>query len=218
MSVTWHLLFLCMVGVQGMYFRLTEGERRCFLEEVSMDTLVMGRYQSLDWYQIDPSNAVNLQDNHQPTIVQAFAIDPSGKELVRHECVDNGRFAFTSQMDGEHQICFITTTSSFQGEKRKFRFDASFEVGEHATDYTEIAKQEHLSAIEVEIRKLNDKIRNIRGEQDYQKMREVYFRDLHESVNTAVMWWTILQLAILVVSGIWQYTRLKGFFKSKKLA
>jgi len=137
---------------------------------------------------------------------------------MRHECGETGKFAFTSQMGGEHLICFITTTSYFQGVARKFRFDVSFEVGEAAHDYTEIAKTEHLSAIEVEIRKLNDKIRNIRGEQDYQKVREAYFRDTAESNNSRVMWWTILQVVVIFAAGGWQYFKLRRFFKSKKLA
>jgi len=97
------------------------------------------------------------------------------------------------------------------------RFTLQLDIGENAQDYSEIAKQEHLSgqrtgqragcvedghrgsicglrnllltgidrcdcplcvfvcfahpAIEVEVRKLNDKIRAIRGMQDYQRVR-----------------------------------------------
>jgi len=92
------------------------------------------------------------------------------------------------------------------------------DYGEAATDYTELAQHEHLSAIEVEIRKLNDKIRGIRSEQAYQREREEAFRNTSESTNARVMWWSILQTIVLLVSGVWQIQRLKAFFKLKKLA
>jgi len=146
-------------------------------------------------------------------------------------------------------------------------------------------------AIEVEVRKLNDKIRAIRGMQDYQRvrmtrngqrdgmddkridrrglargpllmccdrirrsaykeggisdnrtmdvradqmlwlcctalhggcvsfqLREENFRDTSESTNSRVLWWSIAQTVVLIVTAIYQLTNLKGFFKSKKLA
>jgi hypothetical protein len=75
-----------------------------------------------------------------------------------------------------------------------------------------------LLAIEVEIRKLNDKIRTIRSEQDYQREREEQFRNTSESTNARVMWWSIAQTIVLLIAGLYQITNLKGFFKSKKLA
>jgi hypothetical protein len=39
-----------------------------------------------------------------------------------------------------------------------------------ATDYEQVAKQEHLSSIEVQVRRLNDRIRDIRSEQNYQRV------------------------------------------------
>jgi hypothetical protein len=92
------------------------------------------------------------------------------------------------------------------------------DIGENAQDYSEIAKTEHLSAIEVEVRKLNDKIRGIRAEQDYQRAREERFRDTSESTNARVMWWSICQTVVLLIAGVYQLVNLKGFFKSKKLA
>jgi hypothetical protein len=98
------------------------------------------------------------------------------------------------------------------------RMTLQLDIGEHAQDYSEIAKQEHLSAIEVEVRKLNDKIRAIRAEQEYQRAREERFRDTSESTNARVMWWSVVQTVVLLAAGGYQLFNLKGFFKSKKLA
>jgi len=101
---------------------------------------------------------------------------------------------------------------------RSFRVELAVDYGEATTDYTEIAQHEHLSAIEVEIRKLNDKVRGVRAEQNYQKSREEEFRNTSESTNSRVMWYSIAETAVLLISGYWQINRLKSFFRQKKLA
>jgi p24 family protein alpha len=57
----------------------------------------------------------------------------------------------------------------------------------------------------------------IRREQQYQREREAEFRDTSESVNSRVIWWTIIQIIVLGVTGVWQMRHLKHFFQTKKL-
>jgi len=47
-----------LVAANGMYFRLQEGKRRCFLEEVPQDTLVVALYDNLDAINLAGSNDV----------------------------------------------------------------------------------------------------------------------------------------------------------------
>lgn len=207
---------------------------------VPADTLVLATYKSLDYASLiqGPIETrsgifihVKVKFFELPMVCFLFVRlshsrlrcsyclqNPQGQLQSTHETVEEGRFAFTTLVDGEYSICLQTNTTSWYGTVRKFRFHMDFEVGEHAKDYNTIAKQEHLSAIEVEIRKLNDKIRGIRAEQDYQKKREEVFRDISESTNARVMWWSLAQTAVLLISGLWQMSRLKVFFKQKKLA
>ena len=69
----------------------------------------------------------------------------------------------------------------------------------------------------MEVRRLNDKIRSIRAEQIYQRQQEEQFRDLSEEINEKVVWWSLLQAAVIVGSAVFQLFHLRGFFKSKKL-
>jgi len=137
---------------------------------------------------------------------------------VTRDAEADGSFGWTSVVGGEHSLCMSTDSVSFMGQARLFRMELSIDYGEAATDWTELAQHEHLSAIEVEIRKLNDKVRLINSEQGYQRGREESFRNTSESTNSRVMWWSIFQTIILLLSGFWQINRLKTFFKQKKLA
>ena len=145
--------------------------------------------------------------------------DPRGALLVEQDMTEEGQFGFTSSASGEHQVCVIAAAStSYYGGTKMLRCQLVMDFGEQAVDYSSIAKAEHLSAIEVEVRKLSDKVRQIRQEQDYQKQRESAYRDNSEGLNASVMYWSIAQTALLVAAGLLQLYLLTRFFKSKKLA
>jgi p24 family protein alpha len=183
------------------------------LEEVPKDTLVVGKYKLEDI----PYQGSSYQPN--ANILKHTIHDPTGHLMLQKDLSPEGRFAFTSQVGGEHKICFQLSTqkAGWFGNKQKAKFHLDITRGEQATDYAEVAKQENLGVIEVEIRRLSDKIRDLRAEQNFQKTRELAFRDTSESTNTRVVWWSIIQTLILVLAGLWQITHLKNFFKAKKL-
>jgi len=206
------------VEASPLFFHVTEGARRCFIEEVPEDTLVQATYQSLDHQLLSTANSVLQADGtFGPTIIRLEVVDPAGNTVLNRDAEASGHFGFTSAVGGEHLICITTTSKNSNGQVRTFRFSLAMDYGEAATDYTEIAQHEHLSAIEVEIRKLNDKIRGVRSEQMYQREREEAFRNTSESTNARVMWWSIMQTIVLLVSGYFQITKLKRFFRDKKI-
>ena len=48
--------------------------------------------------------------------------------------------------------------------------------------------------------------------------REWEMRDVNESTNERVAWWSVIFLTIVIVSNAWQSWHLSKFFKSKKYA
>lgn len=86
-----------------------------------------------------------------------------------------------------------------------------------AVNYAEMAKQEHLSAIVVEMRKLTDRVNARKAEQEYQQRLEASFRDESESVNAMVVYWSMFQMLVVVLSTAYQVYKLRSFFTSKKI-
>ena len=99
----------------------------------------------------------------------------------------------------------------------KFKFHLDIQVGESSIDYTALAKKEHLSDVEIRVRKLADRITSITNEMHYQRSREEEFRNTSESTNGRVMWWSIFQTTVMLLSTLWQIKHLKTFFEEKKL-
>lgn len=67
------------------------------------------------------------------------------------------------------------------------------------------------------MRQLLGQAEQIAKEQNYQRYREERFRQTSENTNARVLWWSIIQVIVLVATGAWQMRHLKGFFEAKKL-
>jgi hypothetical protein len=143
--------------------------------------------------------------------------DPDQFDFYERTFPQQSRFAFTSARGGEYRLCFSTNTSTWFGTGQALTFQIKITHGADATDYDDLAKTEHLTAVEVSLRKLNDRVRLIRAEQDYQRRREYAFRDTSEVTNERVLWWSIAQIAVLLLTAAWQMRYLRGFFSGKKL-
>lgn len=88
-------------------------------------------------------------------------------------------------------------------------------VGEAKVD--EEGEKEHVKDLASRIKDLNHRLADIQREQQFQREREAEFRALSEKTNSRAVWWSVLQLVVLLAACVWQLRHLKGFFESKKL-
>lgn len=123
----------------------------------------------------------------------------------------SGKFAFTGSEPGSHRVCF---TNSAQQARR---VELAFSAGTDALDYEGIAKKEHLKPIELELRKLEDRVEAIAQELQYQREREEAHRNVNENTNTRVQWFSVLTIAIVVGQSILGTWHLYSFFKKRKV-
>lgn len=196
----------------GLYFHISETERKCFIEEVPEETLVVGNYKC----QLhDPKTGGFMQSS--PGIGMHVEIrDPDDKTILSKVYSSEGRFSFTSHSPGEHVICLYSNSSSwFSGSQLRVHLD--IQVGEHAVDYGSVARKEKLTELQLRVRQLLDQVDQITKEQNYQRFREERFRQTSESTNSRVLWWSAGQTVILLLMGFWQMRHLKSFFEAKKL-
>ena len=49
------------------------------------------------------------------------------------------------------------------------------------------------------------------------QVREERFRQVSDSTNARVLWWSLGQSIVLILMGVWQMRHLKSFFEAKKL-
>jgi len=142
--------------------------------------------------------------------------DPDQKVVLSRTYAAEGRFTFTSHSAGEHVIC-LNSNSSAWFNAGQLRVHLDINVGEHAVDYQQVQAKDKLTELQLRVRQLLDQVEQITKEQNYQRYREERFRQTSESTNQRVLWWSIAQTLILLVTGFWQMQHLKSFFEAKKL-
>jgi len=131
------------------------------------------------------------------------------------------RMAITTHADADLGVCFKNYLDNNVPEHESSRYgravDLDVDIGADAVDYNAIAKQESLSGLEVEMRKLEGIVKEIVDELNYLKRREAKMRDTNESTNERVRWFSLLTVCTLLSLGVWQIVYLRSYFKSKAL-
>ncbi|KAL7060602.1 hypothetical protein AAHC03_010061 [Spirometra sp. Aus1] len=203
------LLVICIDLSSAFYFHIKDTDVKCFVEEIPEDTLVAGKYKV----------ALLQQEEfvHNSAIgIHVTVYDPESNVMMSRMYASEGRFTFTSQIPGDHKICLSSNSSSWVG-KQILRVSLELAVGDHALNYKEIATREKLNDIQLRVRQLLDQVSMLSKDQDFQRVREEYFRRLSESIYNRVTWWSIAQILLLIFTGIFQMRNLRSFFLAKKL-
>ena len=67
----------------------------------------------------------------------------------------------------------------------------------------------HVTTIVTKLRDLNKKVQDIQREQRYMREVEATFRDASEATNARAVWWSVIQIAVLIGAAVWQMRHLK---------
>eukprot|EP00343_Euplotes_focardii_P010313 CAMPEP_0205827260 /NCGR_PEP_ID=MMETSP0206-20130828/31408_1 /ASSEMBLY_ACC=CAM_ASM_000279 /TAXON_ID=36767 /ORGANISM="Euplotes focardii, Strain TN1" /LENGTH=224 /DNA_ID=CAMNT_0053128001 /DNA_START=93 /DNA_END=767 /DNA_ORIENTATION=+ len=211
-------VLLLVAEAQGLFFYLKEGQSKCFIEDLPASTLVVGEFAGSDIEATPTGEHQPRKDAAaQPLALSVVVKEPDGGILVDNIYPASGRVAFTSRIAGEHVVCFKTSSTRWFGAG-SVKLELDLQTGADAmNDYDDIKQMEQLTELEVAVRRLNDRVVELRRGQSFFRNREELLRNSSELANTNVMWFSFLQTLILVVSGVWQIQHLKGFFKAKKM-
>lgn len=129
----------------------------------------------------------------------------SGHPVVRTRGPFDGKFTFTAHEAGDHSICLSPSGASASNTHIKLYIDVV--VGSTRPNIEQ--DRSHVSNLASKIRDLNNKLDEIRREQQYQREREASYRDLSEATNTRAVWYSVLQIAVLVATCAWQLRHLR---------
>ncbi|KAK4053255.1 vesicle coat component [Microbotryomycetes sp. JL221] len=169
---------------------------------ISVSAPMQGALQRLDMEIVDGSGSRNVYQS---------------KKGLKGET----RMAITTHADADLGVCFTNvldpSVAESQAPQHVRNVDLDVDIGADAVDYNAIAKQESLSGLEVEMRKLEGVVKEIVDELNYLKRREARMRDTNESTNDRVRNFFFLTFTTLIVLGAWQVIHLRSYFKKKHL-
>jgi len=204
-------LALLVSQAQALYFYLNAGETRCFLEELPQDTIVVGHYKGEEWAVDDNKWIINDRLGIQITVEET----ETEERVVNTRGLAEGKFVFTSHVSGDHSICLRSNYTGGWFSTPRVRMHLDIAVGEAKVD--EESEKTHISDLASKVRELNKKLEDIRKEQQYQREREHDFRTLSDKANSGAVWWSVIQISVLLGTCFWQLRTLRTWFRKQKL-
>ncbi|XP_074643702.1 transmembrane emp24 domain-containing protein 9-like [Tubulanus polymorphus] len=123
------LSFILVASVSGLYFHIDETDKKCFIEVIPEETVIVGNFKSEIYYA-----ATSTFLPASPGLgIYILVKDPQNKELFSGTYPGEGRFTFTSYSPGQHQICLNRYSSAWYGDGM-IRVHLDIQVDEHAND------------------------------------------------------------------------------------
>jgi len=205
-----YLFFFICTAAHALHFYLDANQKRCFIEELPTHTVVEGHYRALEWnegeqkYVENPELGINIEVEEIST----------SDTMVKTTGPPDGKFTFTSHDAGDHSVCLSTNYTSWFSNTH-IRLYLDIVVGSTKSDVEK--DRSHVSELAGKIRDLNQKLEEIRREQQYQREREAAYRNLSEGTNSRAVWYSVAQIIVLIATCTWQLRHLKGFFEDRKM-
>eukprot|EP00542_Grammatophora_oceanica_P021980 CAMPEP_0194032286 /NCGR_PEP_ID=MMETSP0009_2-20130614/5265_1 /TAXON_ID=210454 /ORGANISM="Grammatophora oceanica, Strain CCMP 410" /LENGTH=243 /DNA_ID=CAMNT_0038672679 /DNA_START=52 /DNA_END=783 /DNA_ORIENTATION=+ len=126
------------------------------------------------------------------------------------------------QLSGDVDVC---VHSSLASKKNPMRFgmlvDREVQSHQHMAEMMqkemESVADHHLTHMEVEMKHLEDTMKNILAEADFSKNKEAEFHHQTLHMDQASTWWPILHLCVLLVTGFTQANHVVRFFQKRHI-
>ncbi|GMH69137.1 hypothetical protein TrLO_g1998 [Triparma laevis f. longispina] len=193
-------------GSDDTFFILDSPDARCFQIDYPPGTVV-----NVD-YTLTPSITGRITITG-PTSSSAwsdtfFLKDSKGKTVEMKESKIKQKDTITFKSSGLTHFCFKQNTPvSSRGTIKITRG-----LGGHGS-----SGKLNLNPILSRLSTLRDRITWIINEADYMKLTEVEFHDQSVKMNSASVWWPVIQILVLLVTGIAWTVHLTSFFRKRKL-
>mmetsp|Transcript_28743 Transcript_28743/g.42460 ORF Transcript_28743/g.42460 Transcript_28743/m.42460 type:complete len:239 (-) Transcript_28743:44-760(-) len=226
------LIILVIQTYSLPYSLISSGKERCVTIVAPQSTKLRIEYESPDidafrseenkiWISVNakvtkPGSVNNAQDWNDH-FKRNFNVKSqnSVKELITNS---KGSISYVTEENGEVEVCLKATKASSQNA---LRFALSVmkenEIHVHDVNVDETNTDRHLSHMEMEIEHLLSSMKNIIAEADLSKQRETRFHQQTLSMHAASMWWPIVQLCVLFLTGFTQANHVVKFLKGKRL-
>jgi hypothetical protein len=172
-----------------------------------------------------------MDDGREVVFDLFYGSNPDPSLQIMHKIITDktGHVDFTADNDGLYSYCLSQSSSGELPVRTKITINYGFD-NEH---YEKLIKDHNFDAVNLQVHKLNDLLTMTLNEADFQKHKEVDYHDDTEKMNSAALWWPVVQvfsfvilgfclflsffqICILVLAGIYQVHHLKNFFKSNK--
>ncbi|RDX71550.1 Transmembrane emp24 domain-containing protein p24delta3, partial [Mucuna pruriens] len=199
-------LFLTFFSTsRAIWLTLPPSGTKCVSEEIHNNVVVL----------VDYAVIATADDHSHNTTISVKVTSPYGNNLHHMENITIGNFAFTTRESGNYLACFWVGHNIHHGGEVSVNLD--WKTGIAAKDWDSVARKEKIEGVELELRKLEGSVEAIHENLIYLRGREAEMRNVSESTNARVAWFSIMSLGMCIAVSVLQLWHLKRYFHKKKL-
>ncbi|KAJ3101417.1 ATP-dependent DNA/RNA helicase dhx36 [Phlyctochytrium bullatum] len=185
---------------------LGPGFRRCILQYMTKDLLAVGHFE--------------LGEAHaQRTDVEIFDDAPNPNRYWVKPNIGTGsqKFSFTTHTAGNVHFCFtnILNEGNIPGPSFTRTVTLHVDTGAEAEEAAEQFKDKNLKPMEMELYRLERVIETVQRDMDEMKVKEEEMRNINESTNERVLYFSTISIIALIGLAGWQVWYMRQFFQSK---
>ncbi|XP_033988590.1 transmembrane emp24 domain-containing protein 9-like [Trematomus bernacchii] len=194
------LLNFSFTFVSSLYFHMGDTERKCFMEKIPNETMLMGNYGT----RLFDGQRDEYLPVSQNITLSVQVKDPNDKLVLSRSHGSEGSFRFRSKEPGGYQICLQANCSQHPlpaGVLLAVHLD--LRAAGRTNNSAEIAAREKLTDIQLRVQQLMEQVLQIQQEQNSQKLRERDFLEVTQNTNMWIFWWPVARSLYVVFIIIW---------------
>lgn len=191
-------------GVSAAYFYVQESRNKCFVESVPVGVALTVTYK-----------------NHENPGVACSIIfkDPNGRTVFSREVLASepeGKVSHMTAAAGEYNVC-IACASSKWFNTQLLKWSISIELGDTDINLHELAKKDDVDSLQHKLRVIEKKLEAMQAENEYERSQDDVLQRTNESINSRVVWFSVLQLLLLCGTTLLSVFYLIRYFHSQKI-
>jgi hypothetical protein len=127
-----------------------------------------------------------------------------------------GSVEHSFEVDGRANICIKAESAT---RETPVRFGLRVEIKKPTRTKLAAATNVdgHLSHMEVELQRIGDEMKTILKEADFSKQRDALFHQQTLSMHSACLFWPVMKVCVLIMTGFTQASHIVRFFQSRRI-
>lgn len=200
-------LLFTTTAVRGLHLYLKSGETKCFYENLAKRHLLIG---DIDGY--IEKDGIYVDDPDLKIGISLYETFDDDHRVLNQQNSHSGDFIFTALETGEHKICI---QPMYPVRNAKIRIFIELDIG--SVQALDSGMKDDTRSLQSRVSQLIQRLESIRTEQKVVRLEEAKFRDESEAVNSKILFWSVLQIAGLILVCFFQQRYLKNFFVKQKV-
>lgn len=137
--------------------------------------------------------------------------DPDNNELHKEEKSTSGKYTIEANKDGHYKYCFSNKISTITPKVLMFHIETVRQIQQ------KLNGDENQKRLDIMLNGLTSSVTSAKHELEYLSRRDQLHRAINEQTNSTVMWWTWIELALLIGVSLFQVHHIKRFFEIKRV-